>query len=121
MLSNYFWNCSPGKPVSVVLWATNQRQRLFCVSQKDKSSDQYLSTGRNATLCRLVICTSANTTWRTAGTVRVQVCRNYANFICIVPILNRFRIVRCNRLAALYSAQFNYNPLEIRTETKISS
>ena len=25
--------------------------------------------GRTATLCRIVICTSANTTWRTAGTV----------------------------------------------------
>jgi hypothetical protein len=48
----------------------------------------------------------------------VQVCRNYANFLCMVPILHRFRIVRCNRLAALYSVQFNYTPLEIRRTDK---
>jgi hypothetical protein len=35
-------------------------------------------------------------------------------FLCMVPILRRFRIVRCNRQAALYSVQFNYTPLEIR-------
>ncbi len=29
---------------------------------------QYPSTERTVTLCRIVICTSANTTWRTAGT-----------------------------------------------------
>ena len=32
-----------------------------------QSSDQYPSTGRTATLCWIVICTSVNTTWRTAG------------------------------------------------------
>ncbi len=41
------------------------------------------------------------------------VCRTYSNFLCIVPILRWFRIVRCNWQAALHSALFNYNPLVI--------
>jgi hypothetical protein len=36
----------------------------------------------------------------------------------MVPILRRFRIVRCNRQAALHSALFNYNPLVIRRTSK---
>ncbi len=36
------------------------------------------------------------------------VCRNYADFQCMVPILHWFRLVGCNWHAALYSAQFNY-------------
>jgi hypothetical protein len=35
----------------------------------EQSSDQYPSTGRTATLCRIVICTSVNTTWHTAGLI----------------------------------------------------
>jgi hypothetical protein len=46
------------------------------------------------------------------------VCRNYANFLCMVQILRQFRIVRCYRQAALYSAQFNYTPLVIRRTDK---
>ncbi len=36
------------------------------------------------------------------------VCRTYTNFLCMVPILRRFRIVRCKRQAALHSGLFNY-------------
>ncbi len=36
----------------------------------------------------------------------------------MVPILRRFRIIRCNRQAALHSALFNYNPLVIRGTSK---
>ena len=75
-----------------------------------------LNTWRPAALCRIVNCTSANITWRTAGTE--QVCRNYANFLCMVSIFRRFRIVRCNRQAALYSAQFNYTPPVVRRTDK---
>jgi hypothetical protein len=35
-------------------------------------------------------------------------CRTYAN---LMPILRRFRIIRCNRQAALHSALSNYTPL----------
>ncbi len=46
------------------------------------------------------------------------VCRTYANFLCMVPILRRFRIVRCNRQAALHWALVNYTPLVIRGTSK---
>ncbi len=36
----------------------------------------------------------------------------------MVPILRLFRIVRCNRQAALHSALFNYTPLVIRRTSK---
>jgi hypothetical protein len=36
----------------------------------------------------------------------------------MVSILRRFRIVGCNRQAALYSAQFNYTPLVVRRTAK---
>jgi hypothetical protein len=36
----------------------------------------------------------------------------------MVSILRRFRIVRCNRQAALYSAQFNYTPPAVRRTDK---
>ncbi len=32
--------------------------------------EKYPCTGRTATLCRIVICTSVNTTWRTAGLIQ---------------------------------------------------
>ncbi len=40
-------------------------------------------------------------------------CRTYADFLHLVPILHRFRIVRRNLQAALHSALFNYTPLVI--------
>jgi hypothetical protein len=46
------------------------------------------------------------------------VCRTYANFLCMVPILRRFRIVRYKRQAALHSVLFNYTPLVIRRTDK---
>jgi hypothetical protein len=36
----------------------------------------------------------------------------------MVPILRRFRIVRCKQQAALHSALFNYTPLGIRRTDK---
>ncbi len=45
-------------------------------------------------------------------------CRNYADFPNMMPILRRFRIVRCKRQAALHSALFNYTPLVIRGTSK---
>ncbi len=80
-----------------------------------------LNTWRTAALCRIVICTSENTTWRTARPVLYNfhgVCRNYADFLCMIPILRRFGIMRCNRQAALHSALFNYTPLVIRGTDK---
>ncbi len=43
---------------------------MFYVSQKEQSSDQYPSSGRTEALCRVVICTSVNTTWHTAGLIQ---------------------------------------------------
>ncbi len=45
-------------------------------------------------------------------------CRTYADFFYLVPILRRFRIIRCKRQAALLSALFNYTPLVIRRTDK---
>jgi hypothetical protein len=41
------------------------------------------------------------------------VCRNYAGFLYMIPILRRFKLIKCNRQAALHSALFNYTPLVI--------
>ncbi len=46
------------------------------------------------------------------------VCRTQANFLCMVPIRRRFRIIRHQRQAALHSALFNYTPLVIRGTDK---
>ncbi len=40
-------------------------------------------------------------------------CRTYATFFYLIPILCRFRIIRCNQQGALHSALFNYTPLVI--------
>jgi hypothetical protein len=53
-------------------------------------------------------CTSENTTWRTASLMQ-----NLRQLFLLDPILRRFRIVRCNRQAALHSAMNNYTPLVI--------
>jgi hypothetical protein len=53
-------------------------------------------------------CTSVNTTWRTASLMQ-----NLRQLFLLDPILRRFRIVRCNRQAALHSAMANYTPLVI--------
>jgi hypothetical protein len=45
-------------------------------------------------------------------------CRNYADFLSMMLMLRRFRIVRCKRQAALHSALFNYTPLVIRRTSK---
>ncbi len=46
-------------------------------------------------------------------------CRTYpANFLNLIPILRRFRIIRCKRQAALHSALFNYTRLVIRGTSK---
>ncbi len=39
--------------------------------------------------------------------------QNLRQLFLLDPILLRFRIVRCNRQAALHSALFNYTPLVI--------
>ncbi len=41
-------------------------------------------------------------------------CRTYDNFFYLIPILRRFRIIKCKRQAALHSALFNYTPLVVR-------
>ena len=51
-------------------------------------------------------CTSVNTTWLTASLMQ-----NLRQLFLLDPILRRFRIVRCNRQAALHSAMNNYTPL----------
>jgi hypothetical protein len=53
-------------------------------------------------------CTSVNTTWLTASLMQ-----NLRQLFLLDPILRRFRIVRCNRQAALHSAMNNYTPLVI--------
>ncbi len=53
-------------------------------------------------------CTSVNTTWRTACLMQ-----NLSKLFLLDPILSWFKIVRCNRQAALHSAMFNYTPLVI--------
>ncbi len=53
-------------------------------------------------------CSSVNTTWRTASLMQ-----NLRQLFLLDPILRRFRIVRCNRQAALHSAMNNYTPLVI--------
>jgi hypothetical protein len=53
-------------------------------------------------------CTSVNTTWRTASLMQ-----KLRQLFLLDPILRRFRIVRCNRQAALHSAKNNYTPLVI--------
>ena len=53
-------------------------------------------------------CTSVNTTWLTASLMQ-----NLRQLFLLDPILCRFRIVRCNRQAALHSAMNNYTPLVI--------
>ncbi len=45
-------------------------------------------------------------------------CRNYADYLNMMPILRRFRIVRSKRQAALHSALFNNTPLVIRGTSK---
>jgi hypothetical protein len=93
-----------------VLLTTNQRQHLFCVSQYEQSTDQYPSTGRTATLCRIVVCTSVNTTWCTVGLIQnvMEHAEPTPTFFYFLPILRQSRIIRCNRQAALHSALFNY-------------
>ncbi len=39
--------------------------------------------------------------------------QNLRQLFLLDPILRRFRIIRCNRQAALHSAIFNYTPLVI--------
>jgi hypothetical protein len=53
-------------------------------------------------------CTSVNTTWHTASLMQ-----NLRQLFLLDPILRRFRILRCNRKAALHSAMFNYTTLVI--------
>ncbi len=45
-------------------------------------------------------------------------CKTYANFFYLIPILCRFRIIRCNQQGALHSALFNYTPLVIKGTDK---
>jgi hypothetical protein len=50
---------------------------------------------------------------RRPNTKFYRACRTYANFFYLLPILRQFRIIRCNRQAALRSALLNYTPLVI--------
>ncbi len=56
-------------------------------------------------------CTSVKTTWRTASLIQDHA--EPAPTFLLDPKLRRFRIIRCNRQAALGSAIFNYTPLVI--------
>ncbi len=42
-----------------------------------------------------------------------MVCRNYADFLNLMPILHQFRLTRCKRQAAFHSPLFNYTPIVI--------
>jgi hypothetical protein len=118
------WDLHPGRlygrrlcctvPAVVPAWPA----KIFA-SCPNICSDQYPSTGRTATLCRIVICTSVNTTWRTAGLIHdFWSVQNLRQLFYLVPLSRRFRIIRCKRQAALHSALFNYTPLVIRRTDK---
>ncbi len=64
-------------------------------------------------------CTSVNTntTRRTASLIE-DYAESAPTFFYLKPILCRFRIIRCNRQAALQSVMFNYTPLVIRGTDK---
>jgi hypothetical protein len=62
-------------------------------------------------------CTSVNTIWHTASLIQDHA-ELAPTFFYLIPILRRFRIIRCNRQAALHSAMFNYTPLVIRGTDK---
>jgi hypothetical protein len=67
-----------------------------------------------ATLCRIVICTSVNTTWRTAGLI--QDFMEHAEptpIFLLATNITPFRIIRCKCKAALHAALFNYTLLVI--------
>jgi hypothetical protein len=53
-----------------------------------------------------------NTTWRTASLTQDHAGPT-PTFFYLIPILRRFRIIRCNRQATLHSALFNYAPFVI--------
>jgi hypothetical protein len=53
-------------------------------------------------------CTLVNTAWHTASLMQ-----NLRQLFLLDQILSRFRIVRCNRQAAVHSAMNNYTPLVI--------
>ncbi len=57
-------------------------------------------------------CTKAKTTWRTASLLRKHA--EPANFVYLMLILRRVRIIGSKRQAAFHSALFNNTPLVIR-------
>ncbi len=70
-----------------------------------------------STSSRPTISTSVNTTWRTACPIdNFMECSDYANFLYLIPILRRFRIIK--QQAALHSALFKNTPLVIRGTDK---
>ncbi len=83
-------------------------------NQSDAASILCKPIGAKLWLCtssRPTTSTSVNTTWHTACTKFYGACRNYADFLNMIPILRRFRIISHQRQAALHSSLFNYTPL----------
>jgi hypothetical protein len=64
-----------------------------------KHRENYNSLSDN----RIFICTSVNTTWRTAGLIQdfMEHADPTPNFFYLKPILRPFRIVRCNRRGSI--------------------
>jgi hypothetical protein len=58
--------------LSEVVWFYKQpiRGSVGFVSANRSKSLTNIQAGRTATLCRIVLCTLANTTWRTAGLIQ---------------------------------------------------
>ena len=95
------------KPIGAKLWPISEQ-----------SSDQYPSTGRTATLCRIVICTSANTTWRTAGTVwSVQNLRQLSLHGTNITSIQNSKIQPTSSFT-FSPVQLQYTPLVIRRTSK---
>jgi hypothetical protein len=89
------------KPIGAKLWPISE-QRENCNSL----SDWYLHIIKYHLAHRL------------HNTRLYGACRNYTDFLNMMPILRQFIIVRCKRQAALHSALFNYTPLVIRGASK---
>ncbi len=84
------------KPIGTKLWQISEHR-----GQRHSLSDCYLHVSKY------------HLAHRRPNTRFCGACRTYAIFFCLLPILRRFRIVRCNRQAALHSTLFNYTPLVI--------
>ena len=95
------------KPTGAKLWPISERrENCNSLGNCNSLSDCYLHISKY------------HLAYRAHSTSFHGVCRNYADFLCMIPIWRRFGIIRCNQQAALHSALFNYTPLVIRGTDK---